>query len=97
MTSSKADPCLLFHRAPNSSGEEKTDFITVLQVDDSFEHGTKSFLESEEISSLRFDCNPRLIFNHNTSARFNVTTVKRTIQGYCGTTKIARKGIVIAT
>jgi hypothetical protein len=78
MSASKADNCLLYHRVTDETGKEKTDGITILQVDDSFGHGTESFLDIEEEGSSQFDCKPRLLFNINTSARFNGTNVQRT-------------------
>jgi hypothetical protein len=82
MRVSKADTCFLYHRITDERGAEKTDGLTILQVDDSFGHGTEAFLDSEELASSRFDCKPRLLFNINTSARFNGTNVQRTMHGF---------------
>jgi hypothetical protein len=82
MSASKADNCLLYHRVTDETGKEKTDGITILQVDDSFGHGTESFLDIEEEGSSQFDCKPRLLFNIYTSARFNGTNVQRTMHEF---------------
>jgi hypothetical protein len=82
MKVSKADSCLLYRRTAVDGGKEETDGITILQVDDSFGHGSVSFLAREEIASKRFDCKPRLLFEVNTTARFNGSTLVRAAHGY---------------
>jgi hypothetical protein len=82
MRVSNEDTFLLYHRIIEERGAEKTDELTILQVDDSFGHGTEAFLDSEELGSSRFDCKPRLLFNIKTSARFNGTNVQVTMHRF---------------
>ena len=66
MKSTKGDPCLLYRHSAT-----ETDGITALQVDDSYGHGTKEFLEEEERESKRFKCKPRKILKVGETTSFN--------------------------
>lgn len=54
------------------------DGVTILQVDDSFGHGFKTFLQDEEEQSKLFECKPRVAFSKGNEIKFNGTVIKKT-------------------
>ena len=45
--------------------------LTILQVDDSYDHGDDEFIRAEERESVRFQCKPRRILDKGDSSEFN--------------------------
>lgn len=72
MEEARGDKCVLYRRSTST-----LDGITILQVDDSFGHGTKQFLHDEESASTHFQCKPRLLLNAGNQVTFNELIIKR--------------------
>jgi len=72
MQSTKFDPCVLYRR--NNSELEG---ITVLQVDDSFGFGKKSFLNDEDTTGEKYLSKPREILKIGSSHDFNGLEIRR--------------------
>ena len=71
MESCRTDPCVLYRREATKT----PDGVTALQVDDSYGHGTREFLQDEETKSSRFQCKPRKLLKPGDSAFFNGSRV----------------------
>jgi len=70
MKASKGDVCVLY-----KTDDSRLTGVTILQVDDSFGHGTAEFLEKEEAGSKRFQCKPRKLLSPGDSALFNACNI----------------------
>lgn len=72
MQTCSTDKCMLFR---NRDKQKNVDLV-ILQVDDTFGTGSKTFLDEEEKSN-RFLCKPRKPFEIGTSLKFNGSTIER--------------------
>ena len=66
MEETHGDKCILYRLKNNL-----LDGLTILQVDDSFGHGSKEFLDDEERESHKFKCKPRQVIVSGSNVQFN--------------------------
>lgn len=72
MQETRGDRCVLFKRSL-----DEVDGLTILQVDDSFGHGTEEFLQHEEKESNHFQCKPRIVLQPGKEFKFNGIVIRR--------------------
>lgn len=70
MHETRGDKCMLYRHT-----EKFLDGLTILQVDDSFGHGSATFLDDEERESNKFKCKPRDVILPGNSVQFNGVTI----------------------